>query len=214
MLLVLISINVYLIINFVGNKITPNIFYVIKKTINSNVGNYVFYGLSKEVMMDEELDDLITVDKNSEGEIIAVDYNFDVAYDNLSESLEILYENLDEVEIDSVYYNKDKQIFFVPLGILTNNVLVSNMGPEIPCKIELLSHVNIGYKTKVSNYGINNALVELYVVISVQNSIINPAIQEDFGEEYEIVLDSKLISGSVPGYYGGVIEQPSAIVSS
>ena len=72
----------------------------------------------------------------------------------------------------------------------------------------------MGFKTKVTNYGVNNILVELYLVIETNNKMIVPYSEHQFGETYEIVLASKVIMGSVPLYYGDTIEKSSAIISS
>ncbi len=69
-------------------------------------------------------------------------------------------------------------------------------------------------KTKVKNYGVNNLLVELYLVIGVNSFIMSPSTYKEFGNTYEIIVSSKVVVGRIPVYYGDVIEQSSAIVSS
>ena len=70
------------------------------------------------------------------------------------------------------------------------------------------------FKTKVVNYGMNNVLVELYLVVKIESWFINPFDENKFGEEYEYIISSQIINGSIPQYFGGVIEKASSIVTS
>ena len=56
--------------------------------------------------------------------------------------------------------------------------------------------------------------MELYLVIETQNKIINPLSDQEFKEEYEILIGSRMIIGKIPDYYNGIIESSSSIVSS
>lgn len=215
LIIILICINTYVIINYIGKRITPVINDLVIKTVNKNVYSFIFNTFSKDVMTSVDVNDILYFTMNKDGDIIAVDYRFDKAYQVLSDSLNTLFINVnDNMKMDSVYYDGHKEMFFVPLGIISKNVLLSNMGSKIPCKVVYLNDIQMGFKTKVSNYGINNVLVELYVVIETKNNLINPIGTVEFGDKREIVVASKVIMGSVPGIYGGQIEKSSAIVSS
>lgn len=214
LVIILICINTYLIINYIGKKITPVINDLVVKTVNKSMYAYIFNTFNKEVMTSVDVNDILYFTMNKDGDIIAVDYRFDKAYQVLSDSLNTLFINVNNMKMDSVYYDGHRKMFFVPLGIISNNVLLSNMGSKIPCKVVYLTDVQMGFKTKVSNYGINNVLVELYVVIETKNNLINPIGTVEFGDKREVVVASKVIMGNVPGIYGGQIEKSSAIVSS
>lgn len=204
----------YLIISYVGNIITPKINDMVIKTVNKNIYKYVFNTFNKEIMNENALTDILVITKNNDDEIIAIDYNLHNAYTYLSDTVSKLYDNVENIEIDNVYFDGKKDIFFIPIGYVTNNILLSNLGSKVPCKVNLLTDVHIGFRTKVSNYGINNVLVELYVNIETKNSLINPLVEEEFGEKYEVIIASKVIVGRIPAYYGGEIVKSSAIVSS
>lgn len=210
----LICLNTYLIINYIGKKITPVIDDLVVKTVNKNMYSYIFNTFNKDVMTNVDINDILYLTMNKEGEIVAIDYRFDKAYQVLSDSLSTLYDNVDNMKMDSVYYDGNKGMFFVPLGIVSNNVLLSNMGSKIPCKVVYLTDIQMGFKTKVSNYGINNVLMELYVVIETKNNLINPIGSMEFGDKREVVVASKVIMGNIPSIYGGQLEKSSAIVSS
>ena len=67
-------------------------------------------------------------------------------------------------------------------------------------------------KTNVSSYGLNNSLAQIYVEINITENIITPVNSNQVNLNYEILLDSKLVSGRVPSYYGNnLITKESAI---
>ena len=68
-------------------------------------------------------------------------------------------------------------------------------------------------RTKVTNYGLNNALVEVYVYVEFSNQIITPFKKQEMKLEYDAVIASMMIEGEVPSFYNGTIEKESSIYS-
>jgi len=100
------------------------------------------------------------------------------------------------------------------MGLIYNNVLLDNLGFRIPCKINFISDIDMGFKTRVKDYGVNNLLIEIYLVIDIKYYIMSPSTYKEFGETYEILVASKIVLGRIPMYYGGIMEKSSSIVSS
>ena len=96
----------------------------------------------------------------------------------------------------------------------TRVILYSFIGFKIPCKVNYISDVDMGFKTKVSDYGLNNLLIELYLCINVKNELMSPSSFYTFGESYELIIASKIVMGRIPNYLGDTIEKSSSIVSS
>ena len=90
----------------------------------------------------------------------------------------------------------------VPFFLNSNWSLLTNLGPRIPVKIELIGSVKTNIKTNVKNYGINNALVEIYSVTTININIVTPGKSQDYILDYDILLDTKLVEGRVPYLYG------------
>ena len=89
--------------------------------------------------------------------------------------------------------------------------MFSNLGPKIPVKIKFIGSILTGVKTKVTDYGINNSLIEVYTTISIQTLVITPVSKDRKTRNYEILVSSKIIEGKVPEIYGGVMEKSSNI---
>ena len=88
------------------------------------------------------------------------------------------------------------------------NSFLSNLGPKIPVKINLVGNIISGVETKVTNYGINNAMIEVYVHLQVNIQVILPFLSDTVQVDTLVPIAMKLIQGSVPNYYGGNLSSP------
>ena len=213
-IVILILVFSRFILRDVGSKLAYHIENIVIKFVNKSVYNSIFVIFGSDELGDEKLLDTIDLKMNNEGEVVSVDYKMNIAYDILSNCMNELYSDIVDLSMDSLYKSGINNVYYLPMGLIYNNVLMDNLGFRIPCKINFISDVDMGFKTKVRDYGINNLLVELYTVIDVKNFIMSPSTYKEFGEKYEILVASKIVVGRVPAYYGGGIEKSSSIVSS
>lgn len=148
--------------------------------------------------------ELINVIKNNKDEIIEVEFNVD-------ECTKSLYRVMDNMNASLTDYNYTGYKLDIPLGYLTNNPFLMNLGPKIPIKIELGDTALGNITTNVEPFGINNAKVEIFLEIYLNTSILYPF--ETFREvtTYKALLSSKIINGVVPNYYNGLISSSETI---
>ena len=212
--IILVLLNTYFILERVGERLIHNVENIIVNDIDKSVNSYLFTLFNDTDMTSEEMLDVIYLNMNSNGEVISVEYRFDLAYKYLDAAMNNLYNNLNDIEYKSIYLKKKKDIYYLPIGLSKRNLLFDNFGFNVPCKINVINKVDIGFKTKVKDYGVNNLLIELYLVVDVDNDIIVPSIYKSFGERYEIIVASKVVIGKIPAFYDGMIEQSSTILSS
>ncbi len=113
--------------------------------------------------------------------------------------------------ISNNQFNRLKKgiVISVPTGSLLNNPLFSNLGPKIPVKIKLLGKVVGNIDIKVSDYGINNSLIEIYLVIKIKEQIVLPISSNEIKEEVRILVATRLIHGEIPNYLLGNIKESS-----
>ena len=157
---------------------------------------------------------LFITNKNESGEIETIDFNTGV----INEALIIVSKNvrkrLKEVEEgknlpDELYYDiMDKSmrkgiIYEIPSGVVFNNAFLSNVGPKVPFKIKYSGNVGLDVKTKVKKYGINSALVEVYIYVEVTQRTILPFQSKDIKLTSEIPVVMKVIKGNAPYYLSG-----------
>lgn len=198
----------------IGSKLAYHIENIVIKNVNKSVYNNVFSILGSDELGSEELLDVISLSKNNDGEVISVDYNMNIAYDVLSNCMDDLYSSITSLDMSSLYKSGINNVYYIPMGLIYNNVLLDNLGFRIPCKINFISDIDMGFMTKVKDYGVNNLLIEIYLVIDVKSYIMSPSTYKEFGEKYEILVASKIVLGRIPMYYGGIMEKSSSIVSS
>lgn len=99
--------------------------------------------------------------------------------------------------------DKDGIVIEVPSGILFNNYLLSNLGPKIPVKLSLTGEFESFVSTDVIEYGINNAMVTIYINIKVNEQITMPFINKKVIVENKIPIFMSLVNGTIPNYYIG-----------
>ena len=79
--------------------------------------------------------------------------------------------------------------------------------------INFVGSVLTNIKTKITDYGINNALVEIYVTVVLQTDLISPVVEKENKIDYDVLIASAVINGRVPEIYGGLIQSKSNSLS-
>ena len=176
---------------------------VIKKYVNINSNNYIKPNIVNNSIVS------VDVDNESANELLASIISdlekkvFDLESGNINN-----YKNLELIS------GNKGIIILVPIGVAFNNTLLSNIGPKIPIKANFLENIYAYIDVEVSNYGINNSLIKLYVNINISQVIEMPYNDNTSNVEYKYLLSSKLINGEVPSFMGDIISRNGNIVNS
>ena len=178
--------------------------------------NLVINRVISEVINENlNLDDLLIITKDSTNEIKTIDFNpivvnqlLTIITKNVQQKLkDVVNGKIDKVDIEETFvnYNIEKLkkgiIMEIPSGAILNNALLSNLGPKIPVKFNLVGEVISHIDTKITNYGINNALMEVSVNIELNEQVILPFVSQKMKYNVNIPIAIKLIQGVVPNYY-------------
>ena len=102
--------------------------------------------------------------------------------------------------------DSDGIVLALPFGIVSDSVLFSNLGPNIPVSIHFIDSVLSQVKTNVTDYGINNVLLEVYLNVKISYEIVSPVMEEEKTLEYQLLMDSKVIQGVVPNWFSGAYQ--------
>lgn len=217
------------------------VFHVMNKKLSPIIMNYatleakklssiiINKAISKHVTEKIDSDELFLVTKEDNGEIRSIDYNSAIINKFLTEitnSVQINLQNIEKGEVDGlefsdavlVDYDKKKLekgiIYEVSSGVLFGNPLLANVGPRIPVKISLVGDAVSNITTDIKNYGINNAVIEVDVNLKINEKVILPFYSDLITIETKVPVAIKIITGSVPKYYGGSLSQssPSVVV--
>lgn len=205
--LVIIFIEVFYSIDKIGLMISPKMINIIKNNISYYDNILIEEYLDTKELRDSYIEELITIDKNSKEEIVNIDINTSKSYILLNKIVNNLKNS------NSTYrdiYAKNKKNYIVlryPIGLISNNILINNLGYRIPIRLELNSNILTGIKSKVTNYGLNNALIEVYLRVKFTSNVVYFSLDDRVDNEYEILLASKMIMGRVPEMFNGYLEK-------
>jgi sporulation protein YunB len=109
---------------------------------------------------------------------------------------------LTDVEIDEEGTKGDEGIVYtVPLGQATDNVLLANLGPQVPIRFHVVGSVSANLKDKVEPWGINNAMVSIYVQLEVNVQTIIPFATEETKVRQDVLIAKGNIKGDVPEFF-------------
>lgn len=224
LLCVIITIIVLKIISIRVSPILMNYAELETKKLSSIVINRA---VNKQLANGMNIDEMFNIIKNDNGEIATIDFNPVIVNKVLNTTTNVVLINLkaieegniDFIELPDILISNDKDklkngiIYEIPLGTITNSGFLSNLGPKIPIKLNIIGSVESNVKTNIKEYGINNALVEIYIRISVTEQINVPFISKRVTVTSDIPVALKVIQGSVPKYYGGTLSKQSNIFS-
>ncbi len=205
--LVIIFIEVFYSIDKIGLMISPKMINIIKNNISYYDNILIEEYLDTKELRDSYIEELITIDKNSKEEIVNIDINTSKSYILLNKIVNNL-KNSNSTYRDM--YAKNKKNYIVlryPIGLISNNILINNLGYRIPIRLELNSNILTGIKSKVTNYGLNNALIEVYLRVKFTSNVVYFSLDDRVDNEYEILLASKMIMGRVPEMFNGYLEK-------
>ena len=101
----------------------------------------------------------------------------------------------------------------LPFFIGSKNPLLVSLGPKIYVPLNFSGAILTNLKTEIKDYGLNNALVEMYVTIKINIDILYPYNKSKEEINYDVLIASSIINGRIPSFYGGVIDTKSNNVS-
>ncbi len=230
LIIVFIIFIIVIVIGFkiLNKKISPTLMNYAELEIKRLSTLVVTKAVSKHVTEDLDIENLFIITKDDNGEIKTIDFNSALVNKFLTtttSSVQVSLRQIEQGDIDTlqlsddveVEFEKDKQekgiIFEIPMGIVWQNSLLSNLGPKIPVRLNIVGDITSNIKTKVTNYGINNALVEVFINMQIDEQVILPFSSKKISITNDIPVAIKMIQGTVPNYYFNGLEQESPIVS-
>jgi len=213
---IIIVIATIYFINYLSSKINDN-FIEYAEIEATKITKYVVNQVAvKEVFNGVNMNSLISTTRNNDDEIKSIDFNSTEVNKLLAKVTTSIHEMFKDFEngtsdILDLSHNlltnasiKDYRggiIFEVPIGIASNNFILANLGPKIPIKLSITGEIESNISTSVVEYGINSALITLYINIQVSEQILMPFITKKITINQKIPLSISIINGKIPNYY-------------
>ena len=210
-ILIVFFILIILLLKVFDKKATP----IIKNYANvqtKRIGIEILRSVATtEVNKVIKSNELFEITKDNTGKIESIDFDTTIVNEALIVASKNVRARLKEIEkgknlpVELTESNNfsDGIIFYVPVGIIFGNSFLTNFGPKIPVKIKYSGNVGLDIKTRVKEYGINSALIEIYIYIEVTQRTILPFSSNDINLHSEIPIVMKVIKGDIPNYFSG-----------
>lgn len=91
----------------------------------------------------------------------------------------------------------------IPIGMVTGSTTLANLGPKIPVHFEIVGSLTTDIVHEVKEFGVNAALFEIYIPVSVNVQIIIPFSTSTTEISTNVFIDSRVVMGKVPDFYQG-----------
>lgn len=191
--------------------------YVLKNFVDNEVERFTRNIVSKrlnELFLDEKYKELFDISyKNVTEEGLSLNtFKINKLLGIVSNSVYSDLKSIEDGEIDSFFipkristgkYKKVKNgiVFDCSISSLRGSSLFANLGPSVPLKLLFVGQVNSNVDVKTKEYGINNLMIEVYIVVEVKEEVVMPlsSRQKKIIIKKPILMD--IVKGGIPNYY-------------
>lgn len=215
----LVLLIVSLIFKYINTKIVPPLEVYAENEVKKISSLIISDAVESISFSEEETMSFFNTLTNKSDEVISVDFNTAKINKSLVKLNKAVYKDLKLFEngryqLEDTEIETEDLIYKIPLGYITGNYTLSNIGPKVPLKAKVMGSVVSNIKTEVSSYGINNSLLKVYIDVTVNMRFMLPLISKDVLVNNSIPLVVKIIQGKIPNVYGGSYAVTSPITSS
>lgn len=201
---------------FINKRVSPVLLEYATSESTKLATLIITASVNNEVFSNIETNDLFEIEKDSNNNIKYVDFDsvkinklLNLITNSVKEYLEQLENgNIEKLESNKSIFENYKYddlkrgiIYEIPTGVIFNNSLLSNLGPRVPVRMNMIGDVETNVDTSVTSYGINNALLKVIVNVKVSLKVILPFSSKIVTTETDIPIAMKMVSGEVPSYY-------------
>lgn len=182
-------INLTLFIYIFDKTIMPTVMAVADAEMRAKAIEIVNRAIINEYSNQFNYDQIIKVDKDSEGNIVMLKADTlkmnKIACDVALESQKEL-KKLGEVGIK------------IPIGYISRNNILSYYGPSITIKMQPIGHVETKYSSEFESAGINQTRHKIYVKVKTTVRVIIPLKSNDIEVTNEVPIAETIVIGKTP----------------
>ncbi|OPA79980.1 sporulation protein YunB [Paenibacillus selenitireducens] len=177
---------------FIEKNLKPPIMALAKIRVKQIATQSINKAISEQIANSSNFQSLIDWKTDRDGKVAGFMMNY-------AENMRITSRTKDVVE--STLMNMKDLNEHIPLGQAFDSAIIASFGPKVPIRLEPQGAVKVELNTKQQDAGINMILVEVYIRIVAEVSIIIPFDTEPEAVETEIPVSYLLVVGNVPMYY-------------
>lgn len=188
---VVLSLIGYLFAYF-ENNVAPIIMNYCESKIEAMTVSAVNGAISMVINDGIDYDELITVEKDKDGNISAIKAK--------TAKINLLARQISGIALQSVDKISKKGIG-IPLGSFFNSKVIAGYGPEITVNFVSTGSVDCSFVSEFSEAGINHTLHKIFVKVNSSVSLIIPSSDSVIKTTSEVLVSECVLIGDVPETY-------------
>ncbi len=149
------------------------------------------------IKTDIKYDDLIILQKNENGDIIAIQADI-VGINKLKSEISLSLQNMASQQ----YEGKLR----IPLGSIFKTDLFSGVGPRVPVKVNILDFTDVDIESVFLSEGINQTKHQIFLTVKLSIMIYLPGIQKGETVSTKVPVAETVIVGTVPNTYTNIVD--------
>lgn len=177
--------------NYYGERSTR---YIKQKVVA--VSSKIFSETLNETSLQIDMDKLVQYQYDTNHKITSIFINTS----EISQIQSKAAQKLDDLFASPLLEEKIKEIE-IPVGGLISKTIFAGKGPNIQIQSMPVSSYLVNIETSNTEYGINNTLFEIYLLLKTSIETIVPLNNLVVETDTKILLVSQVIQGEVPKYY-------------
>ena len=177
MFLIVVGISVF----FVSGYFSDRVKLYVKQTATNNASIKIAEAINENVLSQMKLENIFEKEKG---------------YINTSSVNKILKEVNENISnnLNDYTYNKIK----IPLGLIFSEVLFSDSKLGLTIKTKPISSFVTDVVSKVEEYGINNSMITVEIVVKIEIMALIPLNEDTFIVESHIPIAMLILEGGIP----------------
>lgn len=197
LLVLLMVLAVYSVV-FTERIIKPNVAAIAEVKVKAMITQIVNDAVHKQFRSDSDVNELLTIKTDQEGNITYVESNT-TAMNNLATEL--------TQAVQSQYRWSEAVALEVPVGSIVGSQILSQIGPYISLKVLPIGMSRANFKTEFESMGINQTKYKVYLQMDSQARVLAPFSINNIEIQNTILIAEAIIVGEVPEAYINVPEE-------
>ncbi|MED4603884.1 sporulation protein YunB [Paenibacillus validus] len=187
--LLLLMIQFYM---YIDRSLVPPLVHLATVRMKQVATESINAAISDRIAQNTNFEKLIDWKTDRNGKITGFMLNYAEHMRISADTIQIVQKRLDEIgELPD----------HIPLGQAMKSPILASFGPEIPIRLVPAAAAKVDLNTRYQNAGINMILVEVYIKVRVEVTVIIPFDSQTEVVETELPVSYSLVVGDVPTYY-------------
>ncbi|MEX2416044.1 MAG: sporulation protein YunB [Paenibacillaceae bacterium] len=177
---------------YLERNLRPPLMNIAAIRVKQKASEAINTAITEKIAQGTNFDKLIDWKEDNSGKITGFMLNYAEHMKIAGDTVKIVQSTLQHLEAIPEH---------IPLGLAFNSAILASFGPDVPIRFVPAGAVKVDLNTRQKDAGINMLLVEVYIRIIAEVTIIIPFDTKPEIVSTEIPISYLLVVGDVPMYY-------------